>query len=112
MRQGKYYKYEIKKYDVKSFVSFAQEWYKNATPQKVPVPPTPFDNLVDISVQFLKDAPNLAKNIMSDYPYLFYAIVGFALFVTFGFGFAIFLAIITKLKAAARSRREKMKKAK
>lgn len=40
-RQEKMYRYEIKKYDVASFVAFAQEWYKNMHPEKVPVPKTP-----------------------------------------------------------------------
>lgn len=40
-RQGKMYKYEIHKYDVPSFVSFAQDWYKNVSPEKIPHPKTP-----------------------------------------------------------------------
>jgi hypothetical protein len=35
------YRYLIPKYDVKSFVSFAKEWYKNAHGEKVPVPQSP-----------------------------------------------------------------------
>lgn len=40
-RHGKMYRYLIPKHDVKSFVSFAQDWYKNAHGEKVPVPQSP-----------------------------------------------------------------------
>lgn len=40
-KQGKMYKYDIHKYDINSFVSFAQDWYKNVSPEKVPSPKTP-----------------------------------------------------------------------
>lgn len=35
------YRYDIQKYDINSFASFAQDWYKNVTPEKVPSPKTP-----------------------------------------------------------------------
>lgn len=41
IRQGNYYRYEIPKYDVKSFASFAMEWFKNARAEKVTVAPSP-----------------------------------------------------------------------
>jgi hypothetical protein len=41
IRQGKFYRYTVKKYDVKSLVSFAQDWYRNATPEKIQLPATP-----------------------------------------------------------------------
>lgn len=41
IRQGKFYRYEIAKYDVKSFVSFAQEWFRNAHEERIKVPATP-----------------------------------------------------------------------
>lgn len=40
IRQGKFYRYEINKYDVQSLISFVQEWYKNSTPEKINPPPT------------------------------------------------------------------------
>ena len=40
-KQGKMYRYQIPKYDVSSFVSFAKDWYKNARMEKVPVPQSP-----------------------------------------------------------------------
>ena len=35
------YRYQITKYDINSFVSFAKEWYKNARAESVPVPQSP-----------------------------------------------------------------------
>lgn len=39
--QGKMYRYNLPKYDVKSFISFAQDWYKNAKAEPVPLPKAP-----------------------------------------------------------------------
>ncbi|XP_066255448.1 thioredoxin domain-containing protein [Euwallacea similis] len=58
-RQGKMYKYHNHDYDVKSFVSFAQDWYKNVKPEIVPVPKAPFDDLVAATVTFMKENPYL-----------------------------------------------------
>lgn len=41
IRQGNFYRYEIPKFDVKSFVSFAQEWYRNARTEKIKAPASP-----------------------------------------------------------------------
>ncbi|KAG4077913.1 hypothetical protein HA402_013847 [Bradysia odoriphaga] len=54
IRQGKFYRYEIPNFDIESFVSFAQEFYKNARAEKVPVPSSPFEELVNWTVDFLK----------------------------------------------------------
>lgn len=35
------YRYNIPKYDVQSFVTFATDWYRNARAEPVPVPKTP-----------------------------------------------------------------------
>lgn len=56
-RQGKLYRYEIRKYDVASFVAFAQEWYKNVRGEKVPLPKAPFDDLVALVVDYLRQNP-------------------------------------------------------
>lgn len=40
-RQGKMYRYNIPKYDIASFISFATEWFKNARVENVPAPKTP-----------------------------------------------------------------------
>ncbi|CAO1312244.1 unnamed protein product [Diamesa hyperborea] len=78
LRQGKYYRYNINKWDIESFVSFAQTWYKNITPEKVQAPATPFENLVDSIVKQLKAMPNLielSKKMTNDTPLILIAIV-------------------------------------
>ncbi|XP_312592.5 thioredoxin domain-containing protein [Anopheles gambiae] len=112
LRQGKYYRYEISKYDIKSFVSFAQDWYKNAKAERVPVPLSPFDNLVELAVQYLKDAPNMYAKLYSEYPMVVYAFGAGLLFIVLGFALAIILAIVTRCKAASRAKKETIKKAK
>ncbi|CAG9813013.1 unnamed protein product [Phaedon cochleariae] len=56
-RQGKMYHYQIKKFDVRSFIDFAQNWYKNVTPEKVPVPKSPFDDFVALVVDYMRQNP-------------------------------------------------------
>lgn len=41
IRQGKFYRYEASLYDIKSFASFAQEFYKNSKAEKIEVPTSP-----------------------------------------------------------------------
>ncbi|KAJ6639353.1 Thioredoxin domain-containing protein [Pseudolycoriella hygida] len=55
IRQGKFYRYEIPNYDIESFVSFAQEFYKNARAEKIPVPSSPFEEFVAWTVDLLKN---------------------------------------------------------
>lgn len=112
LRQGKFYRYEIKKYDVKSFVTFAQEWYKNATPEKVPVPQSPFDQVVEQAVYYLKTMPDHINVLKSEYPAIFYVLFALTIFVIFGFTAAIILAVLTRCKAAAKSKKTRAKKAK
>ncbi|KAK9692466.1 Thioredoxin [Popillia japonica] len=54
-RQGKMYRYHIQKYDIPSFVSFAQEWHKNVSPEKVPLPKTPFDDLTSAIAVYIRE---------------------------------------------------------
>ncbi|CAL7939191.1 unnamed protein product [Xylocopa violacea] len=60
-RHGKMYRYQIPKYDINSFVSFAKEWYRNARAEPVPVPQSPFDDLVQMSADFLRENPWVTK---------------------------------------------------
>ncbi|XP_012268949.1 uncharacterized protein LOC105693526 [Athalia rosae] len=60
-RQGKMYRYQIPKYDVKSFVSFAKDWWKNAHGEKVPVPQSPFDDFTLLIANFLRENPWVMK---------------------------------------------------
>ncbi|XP_059611959.1 thioredoxin domain-containing protein [Phlebotomus argentipes] len=107
IRQGKYYKYEIKKFDVKSLVTFAQDWYKNATPHKVPVPQSPFDNLVDLGVQVVQKSVKFAEKAMNEYPYL-------VLFITVGFGLTFLCALLALFfkNKKSKTQQQKRKKAK
>uniref|UniRef100_A0A1B6CJN6 Thioredoxin domain-containing protein n=1 Tax=Clastoptera arizonana TaxID=38151 RepID=A0A1B6CJN6_9HEMI len=56
-RQGKMYRYNIPKYDVTSFVTFATDWFKNARSEVVPVPKTPFDDVTQQIADFFKENP-------------------------------------------------------
>lgn len=56
-RQGKMYRYQIRKYDVASFVSFAQDWYKNVKGERVPVPKSPFDDFTALIADYLRQNP-------------------------------------------------------
>ncbi|XP_031839074.1 protein disulfide-isomerase A4 [Nomia melanderi] len=60
-RHGKMYRYEIPKYDINAFVSFAKDWYKNARAEIVPVPQTPFDDFVQTIANGLRDNPWIMK---------------------------------------------------
>ncbi|XP_011498107.1 PREDICTED: uncharacterized protein LOC105362367 [Ceratosolen solmsi marchali] len=60
-KHSKMYRYLIPKHDVKSFVSFAKEWFKNAHGEKVPVPQSPFDDLTQMIAHFLIENPWILK---------------------------------------------------
>ncbi|CAK9823382.1 Thioredoxin domain-containing protein [Anthophora retusa] len=60
-RHGKMYRYQIPKYDIKSFVSFAKEWYRNMRAEVVPVPQSPFDDLIQMIVNVLRENPWVMK---------------------------------------------------
>nr|BAN20328.1 transmembrane protein, putative [Riptortus pedestris] len=55
-RLGKMYYYNIPKFDVPSFVSFATDWYKNAKSGKVPLPKAPFDDFIQQIVDAMRDS--------------------------------------------------------
>lgn len=79
---GKFYRYNIKKYDVESFVGFATTWYNKVAAEKVSVPASPFENLVEFVVEQLKFIqPSLTDNPLPVLVIFFVAvIVGFFLF--------------------------------
>jgi len=54
IRQGKFYRYEIPNNDIESFVSFAQEFFKNAKAEKILAASSPFEELVNWTVDLLK----------------------------------------------------------
>lgn len=73
-RHGKLYRYEIEKYDIESLSSFITGWYKNAQGESIPLPKTPFDDFVQMCVDYLRD-----------YPLLFIVMVGIPLFLLISF---------------------------
>ncbi|XP_043250046.1 thioredoxin domain-containing protein [Colletes gigas] len=60
-RHGKMYRYQIPRYDINAFVWFAKDWYKNARAETVPVPQSPFDDLVQMIANFLHEKPWVLK---------------------------------------------------
>jgi hypothetical protein len=62
LRQGKIYRYNLKKYDIESFVGFATSWFAQISPEKVPVPKTAFDMVLETVVLKLKDIPAIKEN--------------------------------------------------
>jgi len=58
-RQMKMYRYNLDKFDVASLSSFVSTFYKNLPAQPVPPPKTPFDDLVQLCVDYMKEYPVL-----------------------------------------------------
>ncbi|XP_049797665.1 thioredoxin domain-containing protein [Schistocerca nitens] len=56
-RHGRLYRYNIHKYDIDSFVLFASDWFKNVAAEPVPVPKSPFDDLVERIAIVFRDNP-------------------------------------------------------
>merc|ERR1712071_386675 len=56
-RQMKMYRYDIPNLDSKALQNFANGWYKNAPAKSVPIPKSPFDELIDRTVFMLKENP-------------------------------------------------------
>ena len=66
IRFGKFYRYNLKKFDVESFVGFATSWYNRVAAEKVKTPSTPFEDLVDFIVEKLKNIPNINSDVIQD----------------------------------------------
>merc|ERR1719427_2117454 len=58
-RQGKMYRYEVEKYDPESITSFITGFYQNYPEQSIPLPKSPFDDLVQLCVDYMKAYPLL-----------------------------------------------------
>lgn len=41
LRHGKFYRFDLNNFEIKTLVNFAQNWYKNVPAEKVAVPATP-----------------------------------------------------------------------
>jgi len=93
-RQGKMYRYQIRKYDVASFVSFAQDWYKNVKGERVPVPKSPFDDFTAMIADYLRQNPWLWQ-------------IGAGTFVL-----GVILSLLAKVRSGRKSEEKSAKKAK
>ncbi|CAG9865458.1 unnamed protein product [Phyllotreta striolata] len=91
-RQGKMYRYNIQKFDVASLSDFALTWYKNVTPEKVPLPKTPFDDFVTMVAMYMKENPWLWQ-------------LGFGTFVL-----GLFASLITRFTRKAPAEKKKSAK--
>jgi len=58
-RLQKMYRYTLDKFDVDSLSSFMEGFYKNYPAESVPIPKTPFDDLVQMCVDYMKEYPAL-----------------------------------------------------
>lgn len=56
-RLGKMYHYTLEKFDVDSLDSFVNGWYKNMPSHSIPLPKTPFDDVVQMCVDYMRDYP-------------------------------------------------------
>ncbi|CAG4915209.1 unnamed protein product [Colias eurytheme] len=91
-RLGKVYRYDLPKNDIKSFVTFAQDWYKNVKAETVPLLSSPFDDVVDWCVEMLKFSIKLGLEILAKHPWIWQ--IGVA-----GFGLVAITALIALMKA-------------
>jgi len=58
-RLGRMYRYELNKFDLETLSSFITGWYKNVKGDGIPLPKTPFDDLVQMCVDYIRDYPLL-----------------------------------------------------
>merc|ERR1719228_829252 len=63
-RLGKMYKYELTQYDPESIASFMTGFYKNYPAETIPLPKSPFDDLVQLCVDYLKAYPLLVGSCL------------------------------------------------
>ncbi|XP_045765225.1 thioredoxin domain-containing protein [Maniola jurtina] len=104
-RLGKVYRYDLPKRDIKSFVSFAQDWYKNSKGESVPLLSSPFDELVDWCVEMIKFSIAFGLDILARYPWIWQ--IGLA-----GFGLVAITALIALIKAGKTKPKEVKKEKK
>jgi len=58
-RLGRMYRYKVERYDHESLTSFITGFYKNYPAQSIPLPLSPFDELVQLCVDYLVAYPTL-----------------------------------------------------
>ncbi|XP_032512849.2 thioredoxin domain-containing protein [Danaus plexippus] len=91
-RLGKVYRYDLPKHDIKSFVSYAQDWYKNSKGEPVPLLSSPFDELVDWCVDMIRYSISFGLDVLTEHPWIWQ--IGLA-----GFGLVLVTALIAIIKA-------------
>lgn len=95
IKQGKVYRFNLKKYDIETFVGFATEWHRQVTAEKVPVPKTAFDIVLETVVAKLKEIQLIKNNPI--------ILIGLA---SFGFLFILIL-LFSRSKKPKESAKEK-----
>merc|ERR1719205_428812 len=58
-RLGKMYRYTLEQFDPESMANFVDGFYKNLPAESIPLPKSPFDDLVQLCVDYLKEYPLL-----------------------------------------------------
>jgi len=56
-RLGRMYRYPLDKYDPESLINFIEGFYKNYPAESIPMPKSPFDDLVQLCVDYIKEYP-------------------------------------------------------
>lgn len=64
-RLGKMYRYTLEKFDSESMFNFVNGFYKNYPAESIPLPKSPFDDLVQLCVDYLKEYPLLVGTGLS-----------------------------------------------
>lgn len=73
IRKGKFYRYNLKNYEIETLVGFATKTFQNFGAESIKPQASPFENLIDSIVEKLKQLPDIKILIFSainDYPLL------------------------------------------
>lgn len=71
IRKGKFYRYNLMKYDIESFFGFATKTFQNFGAETIKAQASPFENLIDSIVEKLREMPRLnemALSFFNEYP--------------------------------------------
>jgi hypothetical protein len=71
IRKGKFYRYNLMKYDIDAFVGFSTKTFQNFGAEIIKAQASPFENLIDSIVEKLKAMPRFrdtALTYFNDYP--------------------------------------------
>jgi len=63
-RLGRMYRYPIAKYDPESLINFIEGFYKNYPAESIPLPKSPFDDLVQLCVDYIKEYPMIVGGVV------------------------------------------------